>query len=260
MAGTLPMTAGRRLALAIGVPLALALFGWTGVSLVSLVGEASYPVRLHIPVHGDRASVVLGDTDARLSPGAPHHLAVTGTARYALFKSHVSWTSSASGVSVHSRCEQFTGQCSFSYRIAVPPVPDLTIHDSDGNLTLAGLGNQRIAAEDRNGDITGTDLTASRVSATDSSGDISLTGLTAPVVTVRNGDGDVTLAFTSVPSAVHVTDSAGDVHIVLPPGATAYRVSVSNPNGSNTVNVPTSPASRHVITVTDPNGNVSIGQ
>jgi hypothetical protein len=260
MAETLPMTAGRRLALAIGVPLALAVFGWTGISLVSLVGEASYPVRLHVPVHGDRASVVLGDTDARLSPGSAGQLAVTGTAHYALIKSHVTWTSSAAGVSLHSQCQQFTGQCSFSYRIAVPPVPDLTIHDSDGNLTLAGLANQRISVENSDGDITGDGLTASWISATDGSGNIRLPGLTSAVVTVRNSDGDVTLSFASVPSAVRITDSSGNVHIALPPGATAYRVTVSTPDGSNTVHVPTSSASRHVITVTDLDGSVSIGQ
>ena len=260
MAGTLPMTSGRRLALAIGVPLVLAVFGWTGLSLVSLVGAASYPVRLHIPVRGGQASVVMDDSDARLSPGSPHELALTGTAHYALIKSQVSWTSSASGVSVHAQCRQLTGVCSFSYRIAVPPVPALTVRDSDGHLTLAGLGNQRISAEDRDGDITGTRLTAARVWVSDASGNVSLTGLTAAAVTVRNSGGDVTLVFTSVPSAVHITDSAGNVHVVLPPGDTAYRVSVSAPDGSNHVNLPTSPASSHVITVSDPDGNVSIGQ
>ena len=40
----LPMTPGRWLTLMIGVPVALALIGWTGFSLVTDVGQASYPV------------------------------------------------------------------------------------------------------------------------------------------------------------------------------------------------------------------------
>ena len=49
-AARLRMTPGRWLALAIGVPVALALIGWTGFSLVTTLGQASFPVNTAIPV------------------------------------------------------------------------------------------------------------------------------------------------------------------------------------------------------------------
>ena len=46
----LRMTPGRWVALAIGVPVALALIGWTGFSFVANLGRASFPVNVTIPV------------------------------------------------------------------------------------------------------------------------------------------------------------------------------------------------------------------
>ena len=46
----LRMTPGRWVALAIGVPIALAFIGWTGFSLVASIGQASFPVNATIPV------------------------------------------------------------------------------------------------------------------------------------------------------------------------------------------------------------------
>ena len=48
MSTPMPMTAGRRLALLLGVPLALALIGWAGLTEVALAGLGSYPVRLAV--------------------------------------------------------------------------------------------------------------------------------------------------------------------------------------------------------------------
>jgi predicted secreted hydrolase len=44
MTNSMPMTWARRLTLAIGVPLAITLIGWTGFSVVALAGQGSYQV------------------------------------------------------------------------------------------------------------------------------------------------------------------------------------------------------------------------
>ena len=48
----LRMTPGRWVALAIGVPIALALIAWSAFSLVTGIGQASFPVNASIPAPG----------------------------------------------------------------------------------------------------------------------------------------------------------------------------------------------------------------
>ena len=50
--GALRMTPGRWVALAIGVPIALALIGWSAFSLVAAIGQASFPVNTYHPPPG----------------------------------------------------------------------------------------------------------------------------------------------------------------------------------------------------------------
>ena len=58
----------------------------------------------------------------------------------------------------------------------------------------------------------------------DSFGNISVTGLAAAEVVASINSGDITLRFATVPRRVDVTDSFGNITLVLPPGPTAYRV------------------------------------
>src|SRR5581483_2255722 len=47
----LRMTPGRWVLLAITVPIALAVIGWTGFGFIADIGEASFPIDYTIPVH-----------------------------------------------------------------------------------------------------------------------------------------------------------------------------------------------------------------
>ena len=77
-------------------------------------------------------------------------------------------------------------------------------------------------------------------------------------MTVSDSSGDITLIFASVPDSVTVGDISGNVTVVLPKGATAYNVTAGTTAGSTRIGVPTSPSSRHVITVTDQSGDIRI--
>jgi hypothetical protein len=55
-----------------------------------------------------------------------------------------------------------------------------------------------------------------------------------------------------------VTDSSGNITIVLPPGTTAYRVNAHTDSGSTHIRVPTSPDSPFVITATTDSGDITI--
>jgi DUF4097 and DUF4098 domain-containing protein YvlB len=92
----------------------------------------------------------------------------------------------------------------------------------------------------------------------DQFGNVSMTGLSAANVVAYNNSGDVTLRFTTVPKQVTVTDSFGNVTLILPAGRTAYQVQTHNSFGSTAVSVPRSPTSTHVIKVSNNSGDITI--
>ena len=56
MINRVPLTRGRVVALAIGVPLALIIIGWIALTEVAFAGQGSYPVRLSLPASGGTVS------------------------------------------------------------------------------------------------------------------------------------------------------------------------------------------------------------
>jgi DUF4097 and DUF4098 domain-containing protein YvlB len=77
-------------------------------------------------------------------------------------------------------------------------------------------------------------------------------------VTASDQSGNITLTFTKVPDRVNVSNGSGNVRLVLPRGKTLYRVNATASSGDLVVGVLRSAVSRHVITVTDGSGNVSV--
>ncbi len=280
MPASLPLTTGRRIALAIGTPLALALIILAGFSLVAAVGEGSYRVSLDLPAtQGKPVSLALSSSDVTVGPAGGHDVLVRGVARYALVRSRVTWqhtsSSQGTGLSVNARCRQITGDCSFSLNVGLPASHPAVISANSGNLTVHGLhsrltlraqsGDVQVAGltgavsiTDDSGNVTGTGLAGSRLALRQHSGDITVTGLASPEVSAVDQSGNVLLRFSKVPANVVVHNISGDVELVLPPGATAYRVQAATSSGSTNVTVPTSLTSQHVITVTNHSGNVAV--
>ena len=271
-----PMTAGRWVALALGVPVALAIIGWAGLSGVAFAAQASYPVRLAVPVHGSTVRLSAGSADVRVTQAAGRQLRLTGTAHYSLIRSTVTWHATPSGVTVSPRCHFVTGVCFFDFHAVVPGGKRALLSTGSGNVTLAGLSGP-VSAGTGSGDISGVTLSGPNVTlktgsgnisiaglagahviASAGSGDISIAGLAGAHVIASAGSGDITLTFTKVPVHVRVDDGSGDVTLVLPPGSTLYRVNATTDSGNREVTVPTSSVSQHVITVSDGSGNISI--
>ena len=65
----LRMTPGRWVTLAIGVPIALVLIGWSAFSLVASIGGASFPVSATIPVQNGRLVASTGGGDITVHQG-----------------------------------------------------------------------------------------------------------------------------------------------------------------------------------------------
>jgi hypothetical protein len=293
MTTPLPMTAGRRAALILGVPLALAVIAWTALTAVAFAGQGSYPVRLVVPVHGGTVHLSAGAADVRVTQAPGKQLRLTGTARYSLVRSKVTWHPTASGVTVSTHCRFVTGVCEFNFRAVLPAGKRAVLSDGSGNLTLRGLtgpinagdgsgninvsalsgtvslqdgsGNVNVSAlsgtvnvQDGSGDVSGTGLSGPRAVLGDSSGNITVSGVTTTDVTASNGSGNVVIIFAAVPDRVRISDQSGNITLVLPPGKTRYRLNTSTASGNRSVSLPTSALSPHVITVTNQSGDISI--
>jgi putative adhesin len=268
MNAPLPMTTGRWLALLLGLPVVLAFIAWTGLTEVAFAGQASYPVRLAVPVHGSTVNLSAGDADVRVAQAAGSQLLLTGTARYSLIRSTVTWHNTRSGVIVTSRCHFFVGNCSFDFHAVIPEGKRALISAGSGNVTLTDLSGPVSATtgsgdthaenisdagsmETGSGDISGATVSGAKVTVKTGSGDVSIGGLTGAHVIASAGSGNITLTFTKVPARVHVENGSGNVTLVLPPGTTQYQVNATTDSGGRLVTVPTNSASQHVITVSD---------
>ena len=256
MAASLPLTRARRLTLAIGAPVAVALIGWTAFNAVAWAAKGSEHVHLAVQTRGGHLSVDIQSGKVSLVPGAGHLIVLTGIAHYSIIRESVTSQSSASGVNITSRCPVPAGQCSLDYQVAVPAGQAVSASNGSGDVTARGQ-RRGVTLSTSSGDVMGSNL-AGKIDLTTSSGDVTATGLAATPVTATTSSGDVSLSFVSVPRLVEVTDSSGSITIVLPPGPTAYRVTAQTASGSTHITVPTSPSSPFVITATTDSGDISI--
>jgi len=270
----LRMTPGRWLALAIGVPVALALIGWTGFSLVSTLGQASFPVNATIPLEHGRLTAHMNGADINLRPGRAENgqARLTGTAHYSLIRPHVA----VHGGNLNFDCRIPTGDCGLDAKLAVPPRTVVSLATGGGNMQVSGLQSS-VTLNSGGGDVTvsgpegpvtvdtgGGNLTAGDLSGTlrfsTGGGDVNGNGLFAPTVTTDSGGGNVTLAFTRPPAKLDVTSGGGDITILLPPGGTEYAIT-DRPGGgdySRADTVRINSASANKITVDSGGGNIRI--
>ena len=277
MTGSLPMTPGRWVALVIGVPLALLVIGWTALTAVAFTGLGSSRVNLAVPVHGRTAAVSVDEGDITAGPGPAGEVRVHGTLHYSIARPKLHWQRSRSTIALHARCQLPTGICSFDYAVTVPPVARSRVSTGSGNLTASGLAGTitlgadsgdvkatrisgNVTISDHSGGITVTSLAGARALITNDSGDITGQAVSSQILTAQNQSGNIRVVFTKVPQRVQISDSSGDITLVLPPGPTTYRVSASTSSGSTSISVPRSQTSPHLISVTDQSGDITISE
>ena len=252
----LRMTPGRWATLAIGVPIALVLIGWSAFSLVASIGGASFPVSATIPLQNGRLVASTGGGDitvhqGRVSGGTAR---LTGKVEYSLVRP--TFTVSGSGISLH--CRLPTGNCGLNATLDVPSHTAVDLNTGGGNMQVSGIqGNVTL-------DSSGGNLTASHLGGvlnfTTSGGDVDGSGLFSPHVTTGSGGGNVTLVFTAVPEYVKISSSGGDITIVVPSGNASYAITSNASGGDYHSTVPTNDASPHSIQVDSGGGNISIAE
>jgi hypothetical protein len=270
----LPMTPGRWLALAIGVPVALALIGWTGFSFVANLGQASFPVNRTIPLEHGRLAANMNGADIVLRPGGAEsgQARLTGTAHYSLVRPRFA----VSGADLSFQCRIPVGNCGLDAKLAVPPRTVVSLAPGGGNMQVSGL-RSTLRLDSGGGDVTvsgpegpvtvntgGGNLTADDLGGTlrfsTGGGDADGNGLFAPTVKTDSGGGNVTLVFTSPPANLDIISGGGDITILLPAGGTEYAIT-DRPGGgdySRADTVQINSASPNKITVDSGGGNIRI--
>ncbi len=132
----------------------------------------------------------------------------------------------------------------------------ITLNDQFGTIHASGLsGSMRLVNNSGDIDVSGA---TGDTRLQDAFGNVTVTGLAAGSVVASNNSGNITLRFAAVPRQVNVTDSFGNVTLILPAGDTAYRVQTHNSFGSTSVAVRRSPAATHLIQVHNNSGNITI--
>jgi Putative adhesin len=257
-AAQLPMTPGRRLWLAIGIPVCLVLVGWIGLNLIALIGPGQYPVSHDIPASARRVAVNVseGRVDLRGVAGAPAKL--TGAANYTLIRPAFTTKMTAAGPDFAYACQFPVGNCDLDATVSVPRGTATSVHDGGGVVTVTGTtGNVALTTD-------GGSITAERVSGdlalTTDGGDITASAITAPWVTATSGGGDVTMVFTRPPGNITVTTDGGSITIVVPPGRTHYHLAERTDGGTVSGQIPTDSSSPHVITATSRGGDITVRQ
>jgi DUF4097 and DUF4098 domain-containing protein YvlB len=137
------MTPGRWVALAVAVPVALALIGWTGFSLVASVAHGSYPFSYTIPVHDGRVAlnVTAGDITMHEAPGSST-ARLTGTVQYGLVRPGISEFTTSTSANVNLDCAaNFNGNCGVSANLDVPAQTAVTMWSNGGDIAASGFSS-----------------------------------------------------------------------------------------------------------------------
>ena len=185
--GPLRMTPGRWAALAVAVPVALALIGWTGFNLVSTVAKGSYPFSYAVPVQDGQVAVTIsaGNVTLRQGPGGSARL--TGIVQYGLFRPGISVDTAPNGVNVGVNCDGINGNCGMNATLAVPARTAVSLGSNGGDIAASGFSsNVSLSAE--GGNVTANDL-AGAMKLDTGGGDLTGSGLSGTIqITAEGGD------------------------------------------------------------------------
>src|SRR5260370_26760122 len=153
------MTPGRWVALAVGVPVALALIGWTGFNLVTSVARGSYQFSYAIPVQDGQVAVNInaGDVTLQEVPGASTTARLTGTVQSGLIRPGISESITPTGANIGMNCDGINSNCGMSASLDVPARTAVTLWSNGGNVTASGFSSGMTVSAG-GGNVTATNL------------------------------------------------------------------------------------------------------
>lgn len=277
---TLHMTRGRWTALAVGVPVAIALIGLTGFSLLTSTAQGSFPFSYSVPVTNGAIAVNVNSGDITLREATDNGTAqLAGTVKYGLIDPGITENTTAAGANVDLNCNNvISSNCGMNATLAIPSRTAVTLWSNGGDIAVSGFTTD-MNLWSQGGNLTASDLTGDLVLGT-GGGDLNANGLTgnnlqvstqggnvngeavaSQTATIHSDGGDVTLNFTQAPQNLQITTSGGNVTVILPQNNTKYAISTDGQGGN--VTYPSSlvsPKSGNVITVNSGGGDITIAQ
>jgi hypothetical protein len=207
--GPLRMTPGRWVALAVGVPVALTLIGWTGFSLVASHARGSYPFSYAIAVqHGQVAvNINAGNVTLREAPGSST-ARLTGTVQYGLIRPAIGETVTPTGASIDMSCNGINIDCGMSGTLDVPALTAVTVWSNGGDVTASGFSSG-MTLQSAGGNVNATNL-AGDLLLDSGGGDLTGTGLTGALQVDTEG-GNVNAASWTGSGTMRIDTGGGDL-------------------------------------------------
>ncbi len=286
--GTLRMTRGRWVAVALAVPVAIALIGWTGFDLVAAIARGSYAFSYPVVVRDGRVTVNLNESNVTLRQSFGSAARLTGTVQYGLIRPGLSENATASGTSVGINCDGIATDCGMDATLVVPAQTAVSLGSYGGDVAISGwTGHLALATGGGNinaGTLTGTlqivtsggDLTGSALSGTvqistgggninaddlagtvrvdTGGGDVTTNGLSG-TVQISTEDGNVTSNSVSSPRLT-IDTGGGDVTLVFTQPPTDLSIVASD--GNITLVLPPGDTKYDISTPDSSSGNVNI--
>jgi hypothetical protein len=205
------MTPGRWVALAVGVPVALTLIGWTGFSLVSSVARGSYPFSYAIPVQDGQVAVNInaGNVTLREAPGSST-ARMTGTVQYGLIRPAIGETVTPTGASIDMSCNGINTDCGMSGTLDVPARTAVTVWSNGGDITASSFSNG-MTLQTAGGNVNATNL-AGNLQLDSGGGDLTANELTGTLQIATEG-GNVSADDWAGTGTTRVDTGGGDMTI-----------------------------------------------
>ena len=264
----LRMTPGRWVVLALTLPVAIALIGWTGFSFVSLVAQGSYSFSYPVPVDNGQVNVTFGGGNVTLRQASGSTARVTGTVQYGLFRPRISENATRGGVSIGVNCNTINSNCGANATLDVPAHTavtassgggdigvsgfsnGMTLSTVGGNLTASNLGGN-LRLDTGGGDLTGTGLTGT-INITTEGGNVDTSNVDGTSGTVRMDTGGGDLSANGITGNLQFSTEGGNVNA---DAVISQQVTIASSGGDVTLAFSQVPRS---VQITALGGNVTV--
>ncbi|MEV6286030.1 DUF4097 family beta strand repeat-containing protein [Kribbella sp. NPDC051770] len=247
------MTPERRFGIAISVALILGGAYW---ALTNLTEEAK-ATQGNFPVQGNSLTVVSKSSDVEVVAGDVSEIKVDRKFKKTVFGSDPDESYQNGKLELKaSGCSFLSFGCGTDYVITVPKELAVSVENTSGTIKVsdvAEVGKLKTTSGDIEVHGAGGELTLDATS-----GDIEASGLTATKVFGKTTSGKIDLGFTVAPQEVRAQGTSGDVTVVVPEGAEAYKVDTDTSSGDEHTEVRTDPVATRTITAKTSSGDVSV--
>jgi hypothetical protein len=252
-------TSGRLLAVAIGIPLAIAAAGDGALNLVDQYARTSEHHVASYPLDGGAISLSIGAGSVAVVVGPDSAVGVAYTEHYELKRPKISSTTTGGGIQLAANCPGglFNNDCAVNYVLTVPASAALTLHTGDGTVHVTDTTG--VLAVDTGDGTVHLDGVSGDITAKSGDGDIDGAQLGSTTVQATTGDGDVSLDWARMPTQVDTTTGDGGIHLLLPAGSGPYRISATTGDGGSHVTVPSDSSAKASISAHSGDGSISIG-